>query len=189
MNKLIVMLAALILTASSVYAGTCDEVRRVGHFLPQYCHDRCEDGDGKKWDRIFGVNTFLHVHHYCFGLAAEAELRLDEAAGEFTYVIKSWPDYSKLKPIALYKKARILDLFSDQVSDRWGKQTDAISLYEKAIRLDPTYTAAYAALSENAARRGDFDNAKNYLNQGLKLNPKSDLLKKRLRELQKQSTQ
>lgn len=189
MNKIIFTIATLMFTTSSVYAGSCDEVRRVGHLLPQYCHDHCGGGNGNKWDRIFGMHTFLHVHHYCFGLAAEAELRLDEAAGEFTYVIKNWPDHSKLKPIALYKKARILDFFSDQVSDRWGKQTDAISLYEKAIRLDPSYTAAYAALSENAARRGDFDNAKNYLNQGLKLNPKSDFLKKRLRELQKQSNQ
>lgn len=186
LNLRVFFMTTILLVPSYGQAG-CEDVERLAYLLPPYCLARCASGleQQAKWDQKLGKGTFLHVHHYCFALANEIQLNLNLMLSDLNYVISFWPDNSILKPLALYKKARILDLFPERLSKGWGKQSDAIGLYEKAIRLNPRYVAAYMALSENAARRGDHERAKAYLSQGLKYNPKSDLLNKRLRDLNK----
>lgn len=81
--------------------------------LPAACQARLRgDAQTKKlWQQKLGRESFLHLHHFCFGLNFTNRARLTfvktnkqyylaQARGNFAYVLKNWPADSPLRPDA-----------------------------------------------------------------------------------------
>lgn len=91
------------------FAPTAAELKS----LPAACVTRLTGDDAMKdrWVQKIGWNNFLHLHHYCFGLnfinrakftidKKNKRYYLDQAVGNFAYVLKNWPADSPLRPEA-----------------------------------------------------------------------------------------
>jgi len=173
---------SLLLHFSNTFAGTCQDVRKAGYeVLPEFCKVRCEktQPDYARWDKTLGHYTFMHTHHYCFGLAYDYLGNYHRAIKEYDYVIRLFPKDSPLLPRALYKKATIME--------KQGKHPEAVALFRRATEVKPDFTPPYAALSDWAKSIGDNKRAISYLKDGLVISPNSRLLNDRLNELRKQS--
>jgi hypothetical protein len=72
--------------------------------LPSYCHAKLRgDAETKKlWNQRMGMENFVHLHHFCHGLKfmnrakftfdkRQRNYNLQQAIGEFGYVLKRWP--------------------------------------------------------------------------------------------------
>jgi hypothetical protein len=81
--------------------------------LPAACAARLsEDKEAKRlWEKRIGQENYLHLHHYCFGLnfinrakftfdKKNRHYYLTQARGNFAYVLKNWPEDSRLRPDA-----------------------------------------------------------------------------------------
>ncbi len=55
--------------------------------------------------------------------------------------------------------------------------------FRHAIELKPTYTPPYVALSDYYVEKGQIEEAKKILEEGLKHSPESSRLKRRLKKL------
>lgn len=177
--------ALLLIMPSLTLAGSCKDVEKVGYdVLPPYCEARCKysinDKDRipavKKWSSALGHHTYVHLHHYCFGLAYDYMNNLGRASGEYSYVLHHWPKDSVLRPMALYKKAL--------VSKRRGNTQSFVGLLREAINAKPNFTPPYAELSDWALGIGEREKAVNYLKEGLSHNPASKLLADKLKKIQ-----
>lgn len=175
----------LILMPSLSLAGSCKDVEKVGYdVLPPYCEARCKYSINdrhrvpavEKWHSTLGHQTYVHLHHYCFGLAYDYMNNLRLASGEYSYVLHYWPKDSVLRPMALYKKAL--------VSKRSGNTQSFVELLRQAINVKSTFTPPYAELSDWAFGIGEKQRAIDYLKEGLSHNPDSKLLNDRLKEIQ-----
>ena len=91
--------------------------------LPDYCQARLGANAEvyQKWNKRMGPDKFIHLHHYCGGLkfmnrytgTLDKQLRryyLQNAIGEFDYVIRHWPDGFALKEDAKKRKAEAISL-------------------------------------------------------------------------------
>lgn len=71
--------------------------------LPEYCAARFGNDHALKerWNTQMGIQGFLHVHHYCSGLAymrrasavvdpQKRRYPLQQAINEFDYVLRNW---------------------------------------------------------------------------------------------------
>lgn len=87
--------------------------------LPPYCQARLGNDDAvrKLWSQRIGPDQFLHMHHYCFGMAfmSRARLQIDKKERRFTlqgavrnfdYVLERWPATFPLTPQAQSLKAQ-----------------------------------------------------------------------------------
>lgn len=85
--------------------------------LPPACQARLKGTPEQRryWEQQLGPETFMHVHHHCFGLYDLNRARLgfdldkhqkralyQDAVGQFDYVLKHWP-----KDSVLYKEAEL----------------------------------------------------------------------------------
>jgi hypothetical protein len=81
--------------------------------LPKACHARLRGDQAAQslWKQRLGSDTFVHLHHFCFGLnfinrakfsmvKYNKRYYLNQAVGEFAYVLKNWPANSPLRPEA-----------------------------------------------------------------------------------------
>lgn len=81
--------------------------------LPAACAARLKDepATNNRWIEKIGRNNYLHVHHYCFGLnfinrakftfdKQNKRYYLEQAIGNFAYVLKNWSADSQLRPEA-----------------------------------------------------------------------------------------
>lgn len=88
--------------------------------LPDYCRARLvgDEQSKEKWRQQMGNEKFIHLHHYCSGLNAfkRAKVTVDSrtratklefAAKEFDYVLRSWPADFYLAKEAQGMKAQI----------------------------------------------------------------------------------
>ena len=87
--------------------------------LPQYCSDRLNNSRNRdRWRREFGVEIYLHLHHYCYALVfySRASTEFDarkrrsaakEGIGNFDYVLKRWPPNFPLYQQALIYKDQL----------------------------------------------------------------------------------
>lgn len=86
--------------------------------LPEYCGARFGNDPGLKerWNAQMGMQGFLHVHHYCSGLAymRRASIAVDpkrkryplqQAINEFDYVLRHWPQDFYLRTHAQQQKS------------------------------------------------------------------------------------
>ena len=158
-------------------------------FLPQYCKDRAKGSQSpsfKRWRKTFG-KAGVHMHHYCDGLYAEKQAKVTAdknkrshwlrlAAYQMQYVSGScqpgcvlYPELHSIWGWALWQQ---------------GQVGEAIKHYQLAIQSKPTYTRAYADLADMYVKINESDEARKVLEAGLKVNPKSRKLKRRLLKLQ-----
>ena len=167
--------------------------------LPPYCkhtqlfRDKVPGGDNpaqiERWSRMLGP-TFLHLHHYCWGLMWTNRARfmvgerrllgsyLQNSIQEFDYVAERAPASFVLLPEILTKKGENLI--------RLEKGPLGALDLERAIGLKPDYWPPYAALSDYYREAGDLVRARQVLNDGLAKSPGAKPLRSRLAELDKE---
>jgi len=139
-----------------------------------------------RWQAVFG-DTFQHMHHYCWAmmksnrgnlLARDPKVRqffLNDALGEFDYVIeRAAPDFL-LMPEILTKKADNLIKLS--------RGEEAVLMLERAASLKPDYWPPYARLGDYYREIGQSTKAREALEAGLKAAPGTPALTRRLAEL------
>ena len=85
--------------------------------LPPYCQAKLRNKDTQIWVDRMGLNNFVHMHHFCYGLnyMQRAQLAIDKSARreiltqakrEFQYVLDRWPPSFHLTGTARAYKAR-----------------------------------------------------------------------------------
>ena len=164
--------------------------------LPRYCtytqmfRDYVPGGNNpdeiQRWYSILG-ETFNAMHHYCYGLIktnrgvilapSEQSRRfyLNDAIGEFDYVLdRAPPDFVLLPEILMKKGENLIRL--DQVGN-------GNLLLQRAIELKPDYWPPYAVMSDHYKNTGDLKNAREVLEKGLLASPDAKALKERLATL------
>jgi tetratricopeptide (TPR) repeat protein len=138
------------------------------------------------WKATLGP-TFLHLHHYCWGLmktnrgvllAKSAQARaayLTYANQEFDYVIERSPPNFVLLPEILTKRGENFI--------RLQKGPLALPDLQRAVELKPDYWPAYAQMSDYYKSVGDLTNARQSLKEGLESAPDTPALQRRLAAL------
>ena len=164
--------------------------------LPRYCaytqsfRDHVPGGNNpaeiQRWYSMLG-ETFHAMHHYCWGLmktnrgvllARSEQWRrfyLNDAIGEFDYVIDHAPPDFVLLPEILMKKGENLI--------RLGQDGSGNLQLLRAIELKPDYWPPYAVMSDYYKKTGDLKNAREVLEKGLLASPDAKALKERLANL------
>ena len=71
------------------------------------------------------------------------------------------------------------------VREKQKKIDEAIALYLEAIALNRNYSKNYGLLSNLYKKQGNLEKALEVVNEGLKYNPDSKYLKKKLKRLEK----
>ena len=164
--------------------------------LPNYCiytelRIRVPAGNNpaeiKRWQTIMGP-IFGAMHHYCWGLMKtnranilartqqDRRFYLNDAIGEFNFVIQRAPPDFVLLPEILTKKGENLL--------RLGKAAQAMVELERAIELKPNYWPPYIAMSDHYKATGQIAKARETLETALSHSPDSKSLKSRLAELE-----
>lgn len=164
--------------------------------LPPYCkytqlfRDRVPGGKDpaeiERWSALMG-NTFIHMHHYCWGLMngnramlfsrtdQDRTHNLYQSVKEFDYVIdKAPPDFAYLPEIVTKKGENLIKL---------GKGPEGVGELRRAIEIKPSYWPAYAAMSDYFKDNGDPKRAREWLEKGLAAVPNARALTRRLDEL------
>jgi hypothetical protein len=138
------------------------------------------------WQSVFG-DTFLHLHHYCWGLMKTnravllardkgvREFYLRNSLPEFDYVIERSPPTFILLPEILTKKGENLV--------RLGRGPIAIVEFQRAAELKPDYWPPYAQMSDYYKSIGDKSKARQTVERGLSFSPEAPALTRRLAEL------
>jgi len=140
----------------------------------------------ERWKTILG-ETYLHIHHYCWGLmktnrgillarsSQSREFYLADSIGEFDYVIDRSPRDFVLLPEILTKKGENLVLL--------GKGPVAVLMFEQAIDAKPDYWPPYARLGDYYAQVGERAKAIETIERGLHNAPDTPALVRRRSEL------
>lgn len=128
-------------------------------------------------------------HHYCWALVwANRGYFRDEssptpanhyygvALGDFGYTIGNSRDTCSLLP-DIYTK-------SGELQAAMGHPKEAEALFRKVIGLKPSYAPAYVGLSDLFESQDKSDEAITALQAGIKINPNSSALKKKLARVQ-----
>lgn len=140
----------------------------------------------ERWTRVLG-NTFIHLHHYCWGLMAtnhalfssrtreDRIYSLNDSIREFDYVIERAPSNFVLLPEILTKKGENLI--------RLGSGPQGLLQLERAIELKPDYWPPYAYISDYYKELGQVAQAREWLEKGLSVAPNTKPLMRRLAQL------
>lgn len=191
--KLFVMALIVAINGLAVEAPRAADQRfseRDVAMLPDFCRYRMDQGanpdEYARYERLIGP-MFLHVHHYCYGLAYtnQAKLRrvsqrdrdhlLSQSITEFQYVISRVPADFVLLPEILTKTGENLL--------RLRRIPEALSTLQRAVESKPDYWPAYAVLSDHYKGLGEVDKAREWLEKGIAASPNSRALELRKREL------
>ena len=133
-----------------------------------------------------------HMQHFCHGEKSvirannnfgteEERNNLQTAIGEFNYVLSHTATdnkngrYNNYLAITSTEKAKVLQ--------RLKMTTEAMQMYQQAIKYNPKLTQAYAGFSDLYKAQGMNDEAREMLELGLKRVPKSKSLRRRLDKL------
>jgi hypothetical protein len=167
------------------------------HRLPEYCKytqafrmRRVPGSDNptevERWTRVMGP-TFVHMHHYCFGLMASdraaflSTTRQDRlfslrvSVTEFDYVLQRAPVGFSLIPEILTSKGESLI--------RAEKGAEGVGVLRQAIEVKPDYAPPYGALSDYYKEAGALAKAREWVEKGLAAAPTSRALMRRQAEL------
>jgi len=152
--------------------------------LPPYCKARLFDGNKSpqyaKWNQRMGKDTFLHVHHYCGALFTidlanrdykQRAYLLKNALANIAYMENHAPMSSRLMPEILMKKGKVLLM--------QGRDPEAMLAFQSSINLNKKYSPSYMAMADYYISKGQYDEAMEITEKGLKLVPKSKGLKRR----------
>lgn len=159
--------------------------------LPVYCQARLgtrqNSPEQRYWSQKMGGDNYIHLHHFCGGLAALAEaygaardrnkrtIALKGAMWEWDYVETNWPEDFVLMPEVHYNRGRTLLLM--------GERQAAFNSFMQAIRLRPDYVDPYAAASDLLVENKQYDKAREVLSKGLEAVPEHKKLVLRMNEL------
>jgi tetratricopeptide (TPR) repeat protein len=164
--------------------------------LPEYCkytqdfRDHIPGANNKdevaRWTAVIGP-TFIHMHHYCYGLQAtnraafmsptreERMHNLGVSVTEFDYVIDRAPaDFSLLPEILTKKGENLIQLTAV------GK---GMAELQRAIDMKADQWEAYAAISDYYKEVGQLAKAREWLEKGLANRPNTMPLMRRLSAL------
>jgi tetratricopeptide (TPR) repeat protein len=159
--------------------------------LPPYCKEKTQQRPDpivdKIWSDKFGAENWRHMHHYCYGLnylvnryyrAPDPEDRkwmLGEAVSNISYTINAAAPGFFLQPEMHYNRGKALRML--------GRAPEAERDWLEAIRLDPTYVAAYIAIADYYAELKQQHKALETVSEGLRYVPASNVLQRRYQEL------
>jgi tetratricopeptide (TPR) repeat protein len=136
-------------------------------------------------------NTFIHMHHYCWGLvnlarAQKSNVRLGkQAAGltdilnDFNYVINAAPPDFILLP-EIYTRVGQVELLMK-------RPNNAKEAFLRARTLKQDYWPAYSYWIEHLIRAGKYSEAKKLIDEGLMYSPNAKVLVEQLRLIDKKS--
>lgn len=198
MTALPLGIAILVLIARQA-SGPWQDPSKIGDVevraLPPYCRAqgfirddlsaKVSESEIEKWKGLLGPG-YLHVHHYCWALnalnlahrASDEGVRqryYDYAVKNIEYVQRNAGPTLPIMPEILVKKGYVLRLM--------GQDAASSREFLASIALRPDYTPAYAGLSEYYQDLGDREQARRVLEEGLSHSPKSEMLKRKLAEL------
>ncbi|MBS3955279.1 MAG: bacterial transcriptional activator domain-containing protein [Methylomicrobium sp.] len=121
-----------------------------------------------------------HNHHFCHAMKDMGRRKYSEAIKNFDYVITNSGDPNKLTP-DFYPLLAANRLYRAEALVKLGKP-GALEDYKEAIRLRPKYIQAYAKLADYYINNGMKDEAIKTIESGLKQDPKSKGLHRRLKK-------
>jgi tetratricopeptide (TPR) repeat protein len=161
--------------------------------LPPYCkytmffNAKVPGGDNRveqeRWKNLMGP-TFIHMHHYCYGLMATnraiylsptREARNHNfgiSIQEYDYVIQRAPEGFGLLPEMLTRKGESLISLD--------RGPEGVGELRRAIDIQPDYWPAYAAASDYYKEHGAPSKAREWLEKGLAAAPDTRALTRRL---------
>lgn len=189
----VVMLLAIGLMAFGQSSWACYGIEKSdAPMLPKYCTLWCVQKDGRssagaqRWTQILTRDVTMHIHHYCSGInfarkAQGATSRKKkkatsvQAMNNYEYVLKRWPENSKLYPELLTRVGQLMETMDRDI--------EAAQYYQNAIRIKPNYVPAYALYSDWSVKAGNKQDAIELLKQGLAQAPNSPPLVRRLKAL------
>ena len=134
-------------------------------------------------------------HHYCYGLLwsnraylsfgvgdhSQDSYYFTNAIGDFEYVLGQSQPSCSLRP-DIYTKI-------GEIQSQLGKQKEAEASYAKALEIKRGYPMALVGLSDLFEARGETAKSIAVLREGLKINPQSTALKKKLQRLEARTAQ
>jgi tetratricopeptide (TPR) repeat protein len=192
-GKHAMLLIALLFFISSGWqpaaAGKEGGWRENTKYLPSYCAYRVTPaGKENRSGRYPALKpVWIHIHHYCKGIYAEYQAKMSlegrekrkwlaDVVNQMHYVGRHCGPQCVLYP---------------ELHTRWGwalnqqgLTAQAVEHYRAAIKAKPDYTKAYAYLADLYMGSNRLDEARKILQEGLKVKPKSRLLKRRLQKLE-----
>ena len=127
------------------------------------------------------------MHHFCDGLRfydravrshgdrAAVNYNLGISIGGFDYVLGHTSTGFKLRPEILVLRGRSLELA--------GKALEGAQSYNDALKLNPNFSMAYAALGNYYAKSGDKNQALKMYEEGLRRHPGNRYLRARYQAL------
>lgn len=188
-NMLAIMLSSFISAESS--AATFPKTEADFSRLPPYCRAKMGQRAGlkvteseiRKWKQVLGPGYF-QVHHVCAGLHTMYLLDKKVSVKDYEYIqaLKTYQYTQRHAPKDFVLQPKI-SVEIGKIFLRLNRNPEAISEFQNAIQLKPTYAASYAALSDYYKKAGLEQKAKDILEEGLKYSPNSKKLKRRLAEL------
>lgn len=163
----------------------CEVYRRTGNLRPSDARDTMV---ASRLAAFIRQGCGGH-HHYCWALATANRAlffrsdnpnaqawQLKDAMGDFNYVLRNSKNTCPLVPDMHTKSGEWHTLI--------GNYKEAEKRLRQAIAIRPDYAPAYVGLSDLFETQDKPDEALAALQQGLKANPKSAALKKKLDRLQ-----
>lgn len=155
--------------------------------LPPLCTAKInkDKEDDKYWIRTIGFD-FIHMHHYCRGLALisrsygktiarERVETLGTAVKEFDYVLGHVNKDFVLLPEVYTNRASALKLLK--------KNGEAMQNLEEALRRDPKHVKAYGLLADLYVEQNDKEKALSLITEALRVKPGVKSLTRRYDDL------
>ncbi len=135
-------------------------------------------------------NDWAHMHHYCdclrfYDRARSAETKRDTEAFKFDilssesncqYVLNRVSKNWTMRPEVLVMRGRSLEL--------GGRVAEALLSYNEAVKTDPNFSMAYAALGNFFEKNGNKADARKMFEEGLRRHPDNKYLRTRFNSLQ-----
>lgn len=156
--------------------------------LPAYCAVKIRDNDPQAkqyWEAQLGSGNWLHMHHYCGGLAAlnryygqnayERGRSLYDAVWEFNYVLKNTKPDFYLRADFHYNRGKALLL--------QGKAGPALGDFQKALEYSPGMPSASIELADLYKKSGKKEMALATLKTALERFPANKGLRRRYQEM------
>ncbi len=178
MKKLIILFLCYIpvLSWAALPFGATEAEKKM---LPPVCQ-------GKNKEIVSGL---IYFNHYCYGEnfinrsqnslypRGDRNYYLSAGASEIESAIERNNKKHPFMPVLLNRLAFI--------KEKQKKTDEAIALYKKSIKLNKNYVRTYYLLANLYKRKKDFKKAIEAINEGLKHNPDSKYLKKKLKRIEK----
>ncbi|OAI04690.1 hypothetical protein A1353_13150 [Methylomonas methanica] len=140
----------------------------------------------KDWRKEYG-DDYVFVNHYCeakpkqFICYSYSGTEKNDCLASMIQHI----DYALKRENTSYALYPFLTKERGDVFLAIGKYSDAISNYQKAIKVNSKFVPAYIGLANTYIKQNKYDEAEDAINDGLTQNPQKKSLLKKLEKIQK----